>query len=106
MKIWWNEVEADPQGKAKQTRKFAAVKRMIKPSDPRLSAYLPAIRDFKLTKQKGECWEAAKKAEKDKLVEERKQVYVPSPFASFWILTNDPDNKYHLRKPCLPNETS
>lgn len=28
--------QAYRQGKAKQTRKFAAVKRMIKPSDPRL----------------------------------------------------------------------
>jgi hypothetical protein len=55
-------VEADPQGKAKQTRKFAAVKRMIKPSDPRLSAYLPAIRDFKLTKQKGERRESSKES--------------------------------------------
>lgn len=36
---WWvtrTRQNLTDQGKAKQTRKFAAVKRMIKPSDPRL----------------------------------------------------------------------
>ncbi|KAK4689516.1 U3 small nucleolar RNA-associated protein 24, partial [Tremellales sp. Uapishka_1] len=46
-------------GKAKKTRKFAAVKRMLNPADPRL---------------KENVEKAAKKAEKDKLVEERRAV--------------------------------
>ncbi|WVQ81890.1 hypothetical protein IAT38_004017 [Cryptococcus sp. DSM 104549] len=46
-------------GKAAKTRKFAAVKRMIKPNDPRL---------------KENAEKAAKKAEKEKAAEERKAV--------------------------------
>ncbi|GFZ49476.1 FAF1-copurifying factor 1 [Saitozyma sp. JCM 24511] len=46
-------------GKATKTRKFAAVKRMLKPSDPRL---------------KENVEKAAKKAEKEKAAEERRQV--------------------------------
>ena len=69
----------DSQGKAKQTRKFAAVKRMIKPSDPRLyvarwarlEPYCPSrVADDR----KENIEKAAKKAEKDKQAEERKQV--------------------------------
>jgi U3 small nucleolar RNA-associated protein 24 len=47
------------QGKAKTTRKFAAVKRMIKPSDPRL---------------KENVEKAAKKVEVEKKKEEKKKV--------------------------------
>lgn len=60
------------QGKAKTTRKFAAVKRMIKPSDPRL---------------KENVEKAAKKVEVEKKKEEKKRVN-PLP-ASLFLSHNE-----------------
>ncbi|RSH83457.1 rRNA-processing protein fcf1 [Apiotrichum porosum] len=60
-------------GKAKQTRKFAAVKRMIKPSDPRL---------------KDNIEKAAKKAQKEKIAEEKKTAAQTQVSSSLFLSHN------------------
>lgn len=77
------------QGKAAKTRKFATVKRMMKPSDPRLYVSRPVFRNQQVlisslscVRRKENIEKAAKKVEAEKKQEEKKKMYVPSAIPS------------------------